>query len=129
MTDYATNSSEHRDLVHTLLSILREWQVEPEQQIILLGMPNSTKARALNRVRAGEPLPECDRFLERAHFLLAIQNAVSSMYPHNAQAANYWVSTPSFFFGNYSPLQIMLNEGVAGMQRVLNNLNGIDDWG
>jgi hypothetical protein len=118
----------HKDLGLTLLRVLSDWGVEPEHQVILLGLPEGTKPRALQRYRSGEPLPSADDFTQRAHYILAIQNAVDSMYPHNAAAANYWVTTPTYFFGNRSPLEVMLHHGLEGMQRVINHLNGIDDW-
>ena len=118
----------HTELAIELLKILNEWQVEPAQQIILLGFPADTKPRLLNRLKMGQMLPVDKNFLSRAHYLLAIYNAVQSVYPHNASAANYWVTTPSYYFGNKTPLETMLNNGVEGMKYVLSHLNGTDDW-
>jgi hypothetical protein len=38
------------------------------------------------------------------------------------------MTTQCQYFANQTPLDIMLNEGVAGMKRVLDYLNGTEDW-
>ena len=117
------------DLARTLVKILRNWGLSSEQQIALLGMPEGTKARVLNKFLAGTPFPDDYDSLMRANYLLSIQNAVSSLFPHNAQAADYWMTTPSHYFADYTPLDIMLGEGIDGMKRVLDYLNGDEEWG
>jgi len=130
MTSEQDMTTERRmDLAQTLIRVLRNWGLSSEQQIALLGLPEGTKARALNKFVAGTPFPDDYNSLMRANYLLSIQNAVSSLFPHNATAANYWMTTPSHYFTDHTPLDIMLNEGVDGMRRVLNYLNGDEDWG
>jgi hypothetical protein len=116
------------DLARTLLRILDNWGLTGEQQVSLLGLPEGTPARAINKFAYGTPFPDDYESLQRANYLLAIQNAVESLFPHNTTAANYWMTTPSHYFVNHTPLDIMLSEGVEGMQRVLNYLNGVEDW-
>jgi hypothetical protein len=116
------------DLARTLMSVLRNWGVAREQQVLLLGMPEDTRPRALNRFETGMPFPDDHDALTRANYLLSIQNAVDSLFPHNTTAANYWMTTQCQYFANQTPLDIMLNEGVAGMKRVLDYLNGTEDW-
>ncbi|MCI0506305.1 MAG: MbcA/ParS/Xre antitoxin family protein [Gammaproteobacteria bacterium] len=117
------------DLARTLMSVLRNWGLTSEQQINLLGLPEETRFRMLNKFTSGAPYPDDYDSLMRANYLLSIQNAVDSLFPHNAAAANYWMTTPSHYFANHTPLEIMLNEGLEGMLRVLNYLNGVEDWG
>jgi hypothetical protein len=118
-----------QDVIQTVVGVLRDWGVEAEQQVILLGLPEDTRARTLKHYLTGKPFPAENTFLQRAHYILAIQNAVSSLYPHNPHAANFWVTTDNFFFGEKTPLDLMLSHGLEGMSRVLDHLNGIDDWG
>ena len=117
------------DLTKTLLNVFNDWKLEAHDQIALLGLPQDTKPRTLNRFRAGMEIPATPQFQQRAHFILAISNAIDSLYPHNATAANYWVTTHSESFGNKSPLEIMLIHGLDGMEYILNLLNGEDKWG
>lgn len=120
--------AQRADLAQTILTVLRNWGVSKEQQVVLLGLPEGTRPRSLNKFTVGAPFPNSDDALIRANYLLSIQNAVDSLFPHNATAANYWMTTPCHSFAEYTPLDIMLNEGIAGMKRVLNYLNGMEDW-
>ncbi|MCG6969431.1 MAG: MbcA/ParS/Xre antitoxin family protein [Gammaproteobacteria bacterium] len=117
------------DLTKTLLTVFNDWKLDAHDQIALLGLPQDTKPRTLNRYRAGMEVPANPQFLQRAHFILSISNAIDSLYPHNATAANYWITTHSESFGNKSPLDIMLIHGLDGMEYILNLLNGEDSWG
>ena len=119
---------QQKDITKTLLSLFNSWDLDAKDQIALLGLPAETKPRTLNQYRAGMAIPEGEQFLPRAHYLLAISNAVDSIFPHNSAAANFWVTTPSEYFGNKTPLDIMLLNGVEGMRYLLNLLNGHDDW-
>ena len=124
----SVDMGQRADLAQTILTVLRSWGVAKEQQIILLGLPEGTRPRALNKFTMGAPFPDDDDALMRANYLLSIQNAVDSLFPHNTTAANYWMTTPCQSFANHTPLSIMLNEGLAGMKRVLDYLNGTEDW-
>jgi len=117
------------DLTKTLLSVFNNWNLNTSDQIALLGLPKDSKPRILNRFRAGMEVPDNPQFLQRAHYILAISNAIDSLFPHNATAANYWITTHSENFANKSPLEIMLIHGLDGMQYILNLLNGEDEWG
>ncbi|WP_455208908.1 MbcA/ParS/Xre antitoxin family protein [Kaarinaea lacus] len=117
------------DLARTLMAVLRNWGLTEQQKVSLLGLPEDTKARTINKFASGTPFPDDYESLMRANYLLSIQNAVDSLFPHNATAANYWMTTSSHYFAEHTPLEIMLNEGLEGMKRVLNYLNGVEDWG
>lgn len=115
-------------LAQTVMGVLNGWDVPPDAQCALLGLPEGTKARKLNQFRSGTAFPEDHGMLLRAHYILSIQNAVASMYPHNTEVGNYWVTTPNPFFNERTPLQVMLESGVDGMETVVNHLNGTGDW-
>jgi hypothetical protein len=117
------------DLTKTLLGVFNNWSIGARDQIALLGLPETTKPRILNRFRAGLDVPDNPQFLQRAHYILSISNAIDSLFPHNSTAANYWITTHSENFANKSPLEIMLIHGVEGMEYLLNLLNGEDEWG
>lgn len=127
-TLYDLDEQRRSDLAKQLLLVLNEWGIEPEHQIILLGLPDDTRPRTLNRYRTGTPFPEDESFLQRAHYILSIKNAVDSIYPHNEKAASYWVTTSNWFFNDKTPLEIMLAQGIEGMKQVIDHLNGTDQW-
>ena len=111
-----------------LLSVFNNWNLEARDQIALLGLPEDTKPRILNRFRAGMEVPANPQFLQRAHYILSISNAIDSLFPHNATAANYWITTQSENFANKSPLDIMLIHGVEGMEYILNLFCKLHRW-
>ena len=117
--------TERRELVQTVFLVLGRWDIQPDDQAILLGLPPGTRARALAKYRMGNALPDESGFLQRAHYLLSIHNAVGTFFPGNPTAANYWVTTRSPAFGGQAPLDIMRADGVDGMRRVLDHLNGV----
>ena len=128
--DTIHNIEEQRriDLTRTALEILDEWGIKPDHQVVLLGLPQDTRPRALAKYRKGSALPDEEGILLRIHYLLGIHKAVCSLFPHNHMVGQYWITTPTRSFGGKSPLYIMLRNGISGMQRVQDHLNGTADW-
>jgi uncharacterized protein (DUF2384 family) len=125
MTD--TNPAERDDLIQTLLWVMQQWGLESDERVRLLGLPENTPSRALTQYRQGKAIPNEDEFMRHAEMILAIYRAVATFFPGNPQMAHYWVTTPSTPFGGRMPLEIMLTEGLAGMQYCLDHLNG-EHW-
>ena len=121
------NPTERSELIETLVWVMRGWDLDSEEQIRLLGLPVGTPGRALQQYRQGKALPDETLFLQHAELILAIYRAVSSFFPGNPTMANYWVTTPSTPFGDRTPLELMLTDGLAGMQYCLDHLNG-EHW-
>jgi len=118
---------ERNDLVDTVLWVFREWGLENDEKVHLLGLPDKTPTRALQQYRQGKPFPDEAVFLQHAELILAIYRAVRTFFPGNPAMANYWVTTPSNPFGGRAPIEIMLADGVAGMKYCLDHLNG-EHW-
>lgn len=116
------------DLAKTIIAILAEWQLDSQDQISMLGLPENTKARALTRMGTHGTAVVNEDFMDRARLILAIKNAVDSLYPHNTRAASLWITTPNYYFSNSTPATVMAVDGIEGMERVLNHLNGTEDW-
>ncbi len=122
---------EYEERVHLariLMDLLDEWGIEPQQRIVLLGLPDDTRPRALGRYRSGEPLPENDELTVRAKHLLDIRSALHAAFPMSEAMAKYWVTTSSPQFDGMTPLDVMLKEGVGGMDRVRAHLHADDAW-
>ncbi|MDH5631674.1 MAG: MbcA/ParS/Xre antitoxin family protein [Gammaproteobacteria bacterium] len=119
---------EQQALAKMLLKLLDDWKLSSEQQISLLGMPDSTRIRALARHRAGEPLPDDGQLLARTQHLLAIERALHTSFPTNVALANFWITTENQYFGGRTPLEIMLEEGMDGIERVRAHLEHTDGW-
>ena len=125
MTELET--TERNDLIQTLLWVMQQWGLESDQKVRLLGLPENTPSRALQQYCQGKALPDEALFLQHAELILAIYRAVGSFFPGNPTMANYWVTTPSSPFGGRAPIEIMLADGLAGMQYCLDHLNG-EHW-
>lgn len=113
-------------LTQTVLKILHAWQVSPDDQVRILG--ENIRPRKLAAMRNGTGTLNSNTLEEKAQSILSIQQAVLTLNPHNEYMANLWITTRNRFFGNQTPLHIILTEGDAGMQRILNNLNGYEEW-
>jgi len=115
-------------IARSVMSLLHDWEVEPAQQVALLGLPPETKPRELSRYRSGTPFPHDRDLLVRARHLLSISNSLDTAFPHNPMLANFWVTTGNEFFGNRAPLELMLEHGVDGIERVARYLDNSFDW-
>jgi hypothetical protein len=110
------------ELTREVLEILRTWEVPAAEQPALLGLPEDTAARALNRYRLSGSLPEEPGVYERIALLLEIDHALHQFFPHNPSAGRFWITTPRPRFGGITPLKIMLDKGLDGMHLLVDAL-------
>lgn len=115
-------------LTRTAVSILNGWDIAPAAQAVLLGLPENTKPRAMKKYQSGQPLPHEAEVLDRIECLMNMHRALEVAFPHNASMANYWVTTRNQMLNNQTPLDVMLEDGLAGMQRILGLLDNSGDW-
>lgn len=116
------------ELTAVVLRLLDDWGVKPLDQPVLLGLPAGTRGRGFERYLRGTPLPQDRQTLQRISHLLGIERAVRTAFPHNVAMARYWVSTPHPLFEDLSPLEVMLRDGLEGMQQIVSYLNCTDTW-
>ncbi len=124
MRDPTHTTEEHVELSRAIMRLLTAWGVPAAQQPALLGLDPTAHRRELNRCRFGAALPDTGDVYVRAQLLLAISAAVAQLFPHSSVAAEVWATTPQLRFGGHTPLQIMLEDGADGMQRVADYLMG-----
>ena len=96
--------------------------------LVLLGLPAHTRRRGLRRYTQGVALPEDRDSLERLSYLLAIERSVRTAFPHSPSMAHLWITTPSHHFAGRTPLEVMLSDGVGGMETVARFLTCTEDW-
>lgn len=111
-----------------IMEIFDTWGVTSEQRIILLGMPEGTRSRELRRLQGGAPFPDDETTMARAEQLLAIHDCLRTAYPRNASMADYWLHQTNRHFGRKAPLQLMLENGAAGLQQVRTHLDCTQNW-
>jgi hypothetical protein len=115
-------------IARSVMSLLHDWEIDPRLQAALLGLPPDTKPRVLSRYRSGTPFPHDRDLLLRAKHLLSISNSLDTAFPHNPMLANFWITTENEFFGNRAPLELMLEQGIEGIERVARYLDNSFDW-
>jgi hypothetical protein len=56
--------------------------------------------------------------LDRAGWLLAIHKALRLLYPRNEALRYSWVKRRNRDFDNFTPLELMIREGIIGIAKV-----------
>lgn len=101
------------------LQQLASWAIAPEQVIILLGLPADTKLRHLSAYLKGErPLPATPETQMRLEHIAGITEALATTFPFSPQMRSVWLQRPHRRFQQRSPLAVMLEEGLDGLQKV-----------
>lgn len=123
-----TKDDEATSLIPEALQILNHWKVSNEQQIKLLNLPD-IHPRMLKRLHHSVQQFQVNHdTLERMRYIFDIDRSLHQVFPHNAEMANYWVSTDNIQLQQQSPLDVMLAHGTEGMQTVSQQLNGSECW-
>lgn len=111
-----------------VFAVLDAWGLSSDEQAVLLGFEPVSERRRLAKMRRGGGLPDAPAIDQRCDYLLRIAAATRAMYPQNVASANTWPTTSNPYFQDRSPVQVMLNQGITGMQRVIEHLDGDIIW-
>ena len=124
-----SNMNKAPSLVFEALQILDRWKLANNEQLDLLNLPDDMHPRMLKRLRRGDGQLQEDRdMLERMRCIFDIDRSLQTMFPHNGEMADYWVTTPNLQLQEQRPLDVMLAHGTEGMQTVTQQLNGASCW-
>lgn len=118
---------ERAELATFVTEILSEWKLTPEESLSLLGLPEETKPRELSRYKRGTPLPQDESILNHAEAILGIQESLHVVFPLNRNMPLFWLTHRNKQLGGI-PLQIMLDDGLHGMNRVWGILDCTQNW-
>jgi hypothetical protein len=107
-------------LARMIVALFDHWKLAPAEQALLLGLSPDSRA-TVARYRKGEPLADSADLLARVGHLLGIHKALRILFPHDADLAYRWVSTPNRRFGDRMPLETMKRgyEGILAVRRYL----------
>lgn len=101
------------------LQQLANWALAPEQVIALLGLSADTKPRHLSAYLKGErSLPATPETQMRLEHIAGITEALATTFPFSTQMRSVWLQRPHRRFQQRSPLAVMLEEGLDGLQKV-----------
>jgi hypothetical protein len=92
------------------------WGLDVASQSALLGF--SPDSDEISGFREGAALPDDQNLLERVIHLLAINERLRLMFPHNRELVYRWPKVPNRAFDNRSPVEIIIKQGVSGMVAV-----------
>lgn len=114
--DLTTEESRSR-LAKLLTNLFTRWELNNTEQLNLLGL-SPTSRSLLTKYRRGGPLANSRDMLDRAGWLLAIHKALRLLYPRNEALRYSWVKRRNRDFDNYTPLELMMREGIIGIAKV-----------
>jgi hypothetical protein len=115
-------------LTRAIVNLLDSWGVSAADQVVLLALPEGTRAGAIRQFRQGTPFPEDAGILERIEHLIGIADALRTSYPHNARMGAIWMNRVNYHFDNRTPLATMLEDGLGGIISVRTHLDCAYDW-
>jgi len=115
-------------LSRTIVELLNHWGMDAVDQISLLGLPSDTKPRFLRRYYEDTALPNTPDINERIDHLLGIADALRTSNPCNASAGSIWMHSVNYRFENRTPLDAMIQDGLAGLLAVRTHLDCAYDW-
>ncbi|MBL1274802.1 MAG: DUF2384 domain-containing protein [Ectothiorhodospiraceae bacterium] len=121
------------DLTILVIDLLNNWQIDNAEKIILLGLPDKTRSRAMTRFAQHSekpqanmpeaPLPFDEPMLERIEHLRGIADSLRLANPRKSQAGALWLKRPLPRLGKRTPLAIMLENGLEGLVTVRKHLD------
>ena len=111
-----------------LTQIMEQWKLADQDQITLLGLPKSFKARHLYLYRRGDKSFDFDQTsINRSEMILGIHESLGTTFPTNREYASIWLKRPVKKFKRKAPLELMLS-GDTGMKRVWFFLDCTQSW-
>lgn len=117
------------DLSRAVVSLLESWDIPTQDMQSMLCLPETFRARMFNKLREGnEVLPDDEKVLRRAGYLLRISDALRTTYPRNPEMAGRWIRMRHRRFRHKTPLDMILKEGETGLIAVLSELDCTFSW-
>jgi len=116
--------AERAKLAKMVCRAMTHWQMDDATQCRLLGLSARSKA-VLARYREGTPFPDQPDRRYRAAALLTLYKSMASLYPANPELAHRWPTARNQGLNNRIPLEIMLEEGLAGIRCIERYVNGL----
>lgn len=110
-------SDEQRQaLSKAFVKLADHWALTREQTARLLGWTYSSQRTKIDNMRKGVTgLPPDQDKVERVQDLLNIHKSLRILFPNQRALVYQWVNVPRERFGGYSALDIMFENGKAGI--------------
>ncbi|WP_428312041.1 antitoxin Xre-like helix-turn-helix domain-containing protein [Hydrocarboniphaga sp.] len=121
------DKDERSRLARMVTRLFEHWGVDTSAQAELLGLSGGSRT-AVSRYRRGTPLPESRDLIDRVGNLFGIHKSLRLLYPHNPELVYGWPSLRNATLDNYTPLEIMVEQGLPGIVAIrgyLDQLRGL----
>jgi len=103
--------------------LFRLWGLSSADQLNLLGMQERCRYR-LSRYRHGKAaLPGSRDIIDRVGWLMSIHESLGVLYPQNPEIKYSWINCRNKRFDNYTPLEVMREQGLIGIAKVARYLD------
>lgn len=113
------NDAELKRRTEQVLVQLADWQLSAEEVASLLGLAEELKPRHWQAYFKGErALPSAPELQTRLEHISGITEALATTFPFSAQMRLMWLRRPHRRFQQRTPLAVILEEGVDGLQKV-----------
>jgi hypothetical protein len=101
-----------------MMRLFELWSLTPEQQAVCLGLSTKTRTN-INKYKAGKALLPLYRDIqERIKILLTIHKYLRMLFPRNEEIVYRWITLPNRYFENFSPLDIIHQQGLIGLDAI-----------
>lgn len=112
-----TQPLDRGEIAKMLMQLFEHWQLTAAEQLSALGLSASNRA-ALTRYRKGGLLSNSRDQLDRAGHLFGIHKNLRLLFPKNRDLAYAWMKTRNKGFENLTPIEVICEQGFAGLLRV-----------
>ena len=126
MIDYTDD--EFMYITKTVMKVLDTWNLTTEQTVGVLGLSKNTRKRELDKYRTLKAFPKSETIIKRLSHIVGISDALRTTFPRNVNMSEKWMKTQHRRFGNETPLNIILEEGINGLCKVRSELDCTFAW-
>jgi hypothetical protein len=106
-----------RTLTQMTMRLFDHWKLTTADQLELLGLSANSR-RMLTQYRKKGALPNNRDMQDRLGWLLVIHQNLRTLYPENPELCYSWINRRNRHLGNWTPLDVMKEQGLIGIFRV-----------
>ncbi len=96
------------------LSLLDDWGLNGEQQVVMLGL-DANHSISLDVLMRGEPLPDDEDVLERASRFLNLSLSLIALHNYESAKVKDWMVLGNDEIGGNTPFNFIRDYGVTGL--------------
>jgi len=98
-----------------IMKLFDHWKLSDQERAAVLGLKS---VRTIARYRNGGVIANRVELIKRVEHLLAIHKSLRILFPSDRDIVYGWVKAANEAFKGKRPLDVMISEGVAGLQSV-----------